>query len=501
MKGPYTNGTTGILRANSYQSITVTDPNLIKQNIAKVNIGNIFKIDNKKVVLTCYHCIRNTNNGILLLEDGQAEGHQCPTILCAAPELELGVLSLNEPENIRVSINHNYNTISDLHFPLNEFITGKTVFTIETFDIDAYIKTGILTKIDMDCTFFDISFTSHISFNMPQIPFIRVSLNNKYHDISDLSGISGSPVRDKDGRMIGLLSSVCIDTYVYIVPAISINLVLMHYDNFSGIASLTLHTSPCAFDKGELKSNLINGLLINNTYGQKGSLSKNDVIVEINGQSLNENCKVFDPKLKIYVNYDIYIALNYLNGEQLPLKIARPKKKAVTNYKEKDIIVTLKSLDSMKYVPIKFNEKTYEFGQMTFIELTEDLINDFSDQGFYVFNSVKDKYIDNPYRSTENFIVILLNINKEGLSYPVKKMINNIGLPLVPNRTGSQYSLTIVKKINGHPVNCLNDLIKYSYNTLPNSEISINVSIESDSYGKLTINVKDNIMSNIIVNK
>lgn len=489
-------GKYGILMAQCYQNIIKPDDHTKK--ITQVNIGNIFEINDNKFVLSCYHCIKNAYSTTLVL--GNNKSYEC-SVVSTAPELELGLLSISNQEKET----GNMFTLDSFDVSLSGFKENQ-VFKIGTCDINKYIgssrinKTNEINKMDLECTFYDIIQSSHISLNMPKMPFIRVNLNDKYNDISQLSGISGSIVRlANNNKIIGIVSSI-IDTHVYIIPSCCIVRFLSEFKQtgqFKGISSLVLQYNACMFDPHELPSNSIYGIFVNNTYGIKSNLLKNDVIIQINGNPITVNNKIYDKSAKTFFDFNVYVALNFKCGDQIPLKIARLKKGSQQEYKEKDIIIDARSLNSTKYIPIEFNRKTYEFANMTFIELSEDIINHYIDLGIFTGKSINDKYIDTPYRNTENnFVVVMINIDKSKLSSKLKKTVAQIGLPLVPIQN-RQYSFTIIKKINGNNVSCIEDLIKNSGNNT--TDVIMNASIES--YGKLNMTIKNGDIISIIKGK
>ena len=470
---------TGILVSNY-------NPHFIEQSnkLTMINVGSVFTINDKKYILSCHHCIKNSYNNIFNKQ------YEC-SLVCMSAELELGLLSI-ETDNIEC------NLLSDFDLTLNSF-RNTTKFNIETCDIDSYVKTKICILENINCTFYDIIYSNHLSLNMPKMPFIRVTLNNTYTDISQLSGISGSIVRSGTNAIIGIVSSI-IDSYVYIIPSYCILKFLNEFkstNHFNGISGLVGQFNLCAFDQNELRSNLPYGILVSNTYGIKSNLLKNDIILEVGGQPIDGNGKIYDKVIKLSLEFNLYFSLNYPCGETVILKIARLKKGSNTEYKEKNITIESRSLNSMKYIPIEFNKKIFEFANMKFIELSEDIINHYLNLGINTGLSVADKYIDNPYRHTENFIVILTDIDKTKLVSRLRKTVTNIGLPLVPIKN-KQYSFTIIKKINSNKITCLDDFVKYT-NQEGHNEIIIDAII--DSFGKIVIHVKNGDIVNIVKGK
>lgn len=474
--------------------ISRCNPNIIsndqyKSDVVKLNSGSIFRINDKNFILSCYHCIKNSSSNLLM---NQNESYKC-SVVCIAPELDLGLLLIDDNINTMP-----YNMNDSLELPLADFIENQK-FEIETPDIDEYMKSGKCVTTNIECTFYDIIQSSHISLNIPKMPFIRVNLNRKYNDISQLSGISGSIVKiPKTNKIIGMISSI-IDTYVYIIPACCIQRFLIEFGStsqFNGISSLVIKTNACMFEPNELKSKLTYGIFVNDTYGVKSNLMKNDIIVQINGYSLNVNNKIYDPVAKYLFDFNVYIALNIISGTQIPLKIARLKRGTTSTYIEKDISVDARSLNSMKYIPIESNKKIYEFSHMTFMELSEDIINYYIDLGILTGKSISDKYISTPYRNIESFIVILIHIDKTHLTSKIKKNVIDIGLPLVPIKN-NQYSFTVISKINNTTINSLKDIIALTNCNI--SDVVINATVHD--YGKLNIIIKNNDIINIIKGK
>ena len=393
-----------------------------KNDLIKFNIGTIFRINDKKYVLTCNHCTKNSYDQVLIMHNAV---YKCST-MCVAPELELALLTINDDNEANKL---EYNTIDDFDFSLNKFRDNHT-FNIDSVDIDEYIKTKRCNRIKLTGFFHDIIQESHntISLNVPPIPYIRMTLGNKYTDISQLSGLSGSIVRNGT-KIIGIISSV-IESYLHVIPVYSIARFLNEFKETSGhrgICTLVGQYNSCRFEPDELKSKLIYGIHVTNTYGIKNNLIKGDVILQINGQPTNIDRKIYDPIIGISIDFNVFVAMNFLADRLIPLKVARLKKGSVTEYKEKDILVKAKPLDLMKYIPIEFNKKVYEFAHMKFIELSEDIINHYLNLGIMTGLSVGEEYIDCPYRNTESFVVILIDIDKSTLPTKLRKIVNNIG--------------------------------------------------------------------------
>lgn len=466
-------------------SLSLLDGNNDKlNNLTSYSIGNIFLINNINYILTCNHCIKNTYNQHVITPH---KIYTCNT-LCTSPELELGLLEINNLDNPIP-----YNTIDDLDINLNDF-GGK--IQIETFDIDTYIQNKTCQLITLDCTFHDISEENIISLNIPHIPYIRVTLNKKYNDASQLSGLSGSIVK-RDNKIFGLVSSLH-DSYINIIPAYCIYRFLNEFKTvhtFNGICTLMAKFTACSFDT-ERDIKQMNGLLIENVYDQsiktlnekeQNRLLKTDIIFEIDGKKLDKYNKIYDCNIKIPIHFQVYIALNYRSCDRIPMKVMRAVKNE--DYEEKEISIYTRPLNSMKYIPMEFNGKIYEFANMKFIELSEDIINDYISLGIDTGGSVGDYYIQNPYREDSNhFVVILIDINKSKLSQKVKDTINKIGLPVVPI-SGKKHSLAVITKINkNNKINCLRDF------ELATNDKKITIYINLAEYGKVKIDVvNDNI--------
>jgi len=472
-------GIPGILESLCHQNIIQSNRPIVK----KINSGTIFRINDKNFILTCYHCINNSYDNTWILANNK---YKC-SVVCTAPELELGILSIDDklPYHIYDELECSFLNLKDQKL------------TIEMTNIDKYLNSGKCSKINMTCTFQDIVQSGHLSLNIPKMPFIRITLNKKINDISQLSGMSGSVIKSKRGKIIGIISSV-IDTYIYVVPSIIIKRFIDEFkinNHFKGICPLAIKYSPCMFDPHELKSKSIYGILITNNYGIKNNLLKNDVIVQINEKSIDKYSRIYDFNTKSLIDFNVYIMLNFQYGSQIPLKIARLKKGSTTIYKEKDIILDARTLNSLKYIPIESNKKIYEFANMKFIELSEDIINYYIDSEIITCKSIGDKYIDTPYRNANNYVVIMFDIDKTQLYLEIKETVTDIGLPITPIKD-KQFSFTVIKKINNNIINSIEDVIR---NTSNIDDVIINAKIHD--YGKLNIVVRNNNITNIVKRK
>jgi hypothetical protein len=453
----------------------------------KYSVGNIFNINNRKLVLTCFHSI---NNGYKFNIYNARNKFECG-IDNISDELELGLLNIGLAKNINC-------------YSLDDLILSKKIdknLYIKSIDINKYCKTKKVEEIKLKCKFKEI-FNSNkdkiTSLNLPDIPIITVMLDKQYDDVSELNGISGSLLMSNN-KVIGMVTLI-LNSLIYIIPSYVIHRFLTEIrdtNEFNGICTLVGNFTSCCFNKDDRSTDPINGIIVDETYdinynqyryklpNQCLNIKKGDIIFELNGLEINNEMCVYDSNFGGWIDFRTYISLNYMCGETINLKIMRLMVKK-NDYKEKKINILARPLHSMKYIPLSFNRNIYELDGFIFAELSEDIINNYLNMGIIIGTSVSEYYIEKPYRSETEMILVLIDINKSNLSDDILDNINNFHLPLI-NINEKKYSIPYISKINKKKIMNIESLIKF---VEEKENFTINLNVKNAKNIKLVIKNK-----------
>ena len=485
----------GVLEAYTNTSLQSYPIKLNTKNteLKYINIGNIFNIDGVYYVLTCFHCIKNTNNQVF---NSKNIKYNCNMYL-VSDELELGLLSIVPEYN---SDNGEF-TIDDLQIDMN---IGDSDLYIETVIIDELQNNNIYKRERINCVLNEIinkNTNKLTSVNSPSIPIISVTLNKSYDDISELNGLSGSLLMT-NGKIVGIVSAME-NSIIYIIPSCVIFRFLSEIKltkSFNGLCTIVGNFTKCNFtnDNNEEVFGVIvdNAFDINyNNYPYKHEISgtrikKNDIIIKINGISLDRNSNIYDKLTNIFIDFRTYIALKYMCGDTIDISVMRCTNN-INDYKEKKIYIRARPINSMRYIPITFNSDIYNYKGFMFTELSEDIIHNYIGNGILIGNSVADYYLKSPYRSNPEFVIVLLNVDKNQVNKTILKKVNKLGLPLkhINNKT---YSIPYVFRVNNKKISSLCEL-KSCLESNDNNIINFNVH-ESN---KIRLTIKNNDISKL----
>lgn len=483
----------GILYAisdsNALTFPVIFDKNRYPEKLKNVNIGNLFTINNKIYVLTCLHCVKNTMEQFIII----GGTHYKCKVKFISDELELACLEVinfgDRPDKIF--------TILDLDNDLSK--VGSKV-NVQTYNIDDFCGTNELNEMVLEAKIvelIDSNLDKLKSINIPIIPRYALKLDKKFNDICELSGLSGSLILNREEKIIGIVSGIE-NSLINVVPACIIwrflnEIKLSH--SFSGLCSLVGKFTQCDFTKENSTENIY-GYFVDHTYdinynnykyklsNQIGmNLKKGDIIIEINNIKMNDKWKIFDNKLNYGIDFRTYIALNFMCGDKIPLKIMRYKKNDPTDYDEKKIFILSRPLNSMRFIPISFNNNIITIDGFTFIELSEDIINTYMNMGVYIGKSFAEYYIINPYRNDNEYIIILLDVDKSSVDKTILEHINEFGLPLI-NLRNNEYSMATITRVNKKKILNLDELKNILSST---NNITFQMSIDNSKKIKLMI--------------
>jgi hypothetical protein len=432
--------------------------------------GNIFNISNTDYVLTCFHCIKNTTLQMF-------NNIECK-ICFVSDEMELALLSINsKPINGFAT--------TDLHCDLN----------IETEKLEI-----VTSNKKLKCKFNSIQNDKNnmASLNLPILPFITVTLIKSYTDISELAGISGSLLMSNK-RILGMVTAIK-KSIVYVIPSCVIAKFINEiklYGKLGGLCTLIGKFTKCNF-MTESKTK-VHGICVEDTLNINyngypydnndvigNNLKREDVIIKVNELPIDKEGSIYDSQLNKAINFRTYIAFNYACGNFIQLQIMRMSQ-TKKEHKLKKIIIRARPLNSLKYIPITFNNYAYNYKGLIFVELSEDIINDYLESGIFVGQSVGKYYLDKPYRSDSSYVIALIDIKKKQLNNELVNSINRIGLPLI-NTKAKFYSIPYVSKLNNKKVNTLAEFEKVMET---NSEITIKMHVNESHNIKIIIKNRD----------
>lgn len=466
------------------------------------SIGNIFNIDNTNYILTCFHCIKNTQKQTFRCGDIE---YDCK-INSVSDELELALLTITNTNDI-----------------------GKDMFTLTDLNCDAnvdqsslYIKTITIKGskiINLECSFDDFKQSNKnniTSLNLPQLPFITVVLTKNYSDISELSGISGSLLMS-DNKVLGIVSGIK-NSVVYVIPSYIIMRFLTEIKTtkvFNGLCTLVGKfnncdfTTPLGLDNHEITYGVFvdDTLNINyNNYGYVtnetvyGNLKKQDIIVKINDISITKTGCIFDSRLNKLIDFKTYIALNYTCGNPIQLHIMRFSK-TTNEHKPKKIMIRARPLHSLKYIPITFNNNVFDYNGFIFVELSEDILNIYMDTGIFVGQSIMEYYLEKPYRSDTEYVIALIDIQRKSLNKELLSNITKAGLPLkfIQNKS---YSIPYISKLNNKKIKTLaefKDILLQTPDMDPNIDGTNTIILKVHRSNNIKITIKNQIINEIII--
>ena len=430
--------------------------NVVKQHTCiNYSIGNFILIDNQIYILTCYHGIDNFITINIILQDKKYQ----VTYKAGFPEYDLALL---KPDHINDIDIIGYYEITDINLVIHECECTLSSYKL---DLDVFHKKIKATSIfyEISCNSFDIeSPVSHSSPKMIYVSFPCETLISK--DNIDISGLSGSLLTEKQSNsIIGMIVSN-IDGKIMALHSSMIYRFLSEYrdtQNVYGICDIPL--------KYKLhRGTVTNGLIINDAYNiqyKKNTTSnvyepldthtfeKNDIIIALNGQKIDENGNIFCPNIQIQIPISTYIALNFYKDQKLTIAFIRKKKL-------EQIAISARLFDTMVKIPYNTNREYISFCGFIFTELTESILINYN----LILDTMKGDFIDiyqhNNYTNDNIRIIILVDIDKSYTDNNEKKLdeINSLGLPIIYNEDNYSHSVPVLKKINDELVHNFDDL-------------------------------------------
>lgn len=462
----------------------------------KFGIGIIVEVySNKLYCLTCYHIVKNSKEINIHTHDKKKYESR---IITSSDELDLALLQLDI--DLSVDDNNFLNVKNDIvHHNLS--IDDKII--INTYDLDDIL--GRINKykfLKLFCKYNDLIFENLHSLNMPKLPYVNISIKDFDKKYMDVSGLSGSPVM-ANNKFIGLISYLNNNNNtISITPNIIINIFIKQYIKFGkfiGICDIIGRVNCCTLVDENNPS--LYGLQMSDTFdinynlnkAKTGNLRKNDIIIKVDGNEINKDYKLLDPTLKIYINFNTFIALNYSPYDTMILSIIRETNESV---EQKDITICNMSLAQFKYIPISDNGKIVTYAGMNFIELSEEIVNSYRDNNINISESISEWYVMNPFRQGEKKIIALINIYKDKLDNEILRKLDKLNIPLL--KDNNKYFISILSSITNsinqeskiEKIDNIDNLKDNLNNTPSDGEIVFNITLKNKKIKIITVDGK-----------
>jgi hypothetical protein len=482
-----------------------------RKEITRNSIGLVINLEKSSYVLTCLHGIKNAYELNFYSFDIKSEGRDKDKIR----KIQLDLAT--------------YSTESDLAL-LKMKVDDIEGVNIDTFDqkipsIDARLKLYLVDykhrsrdHIDIikniyNCVNENITFENQQSFNMPLLPYINIMSSKLLKDkfsYSELRGISGSIVLDENDTIVGIILSVTDDNVISILPSVTIRSFLEEFikkGNFNGLCNILAQVSFCSIDIDEREEKFC--YLIDNNFGinyntcslydnitKRSNLKNGDMIFKIDNREFDSDGTVYCEKMDCKLPLSTYIALNYMCGDSIPLTIFRNTPKG--SYDEKNININARPCWTAKYLPDVFNGNYSNYNGMIFIELSEELIDDYNNHNIMLVGSSQDNYELFPYRNGNDRVIVLIDILRKDITDEETEAFDKLKLPLI-NIKGNMYNILVIKKINGKKVSNINTLKKLFKNSNKNNilfqqtkDIKVSFTYTNDKFESMKYIKRDN---------
>lgn len=472
----------GFIQAQIGDTETIYPKINIKKETQYISIGNLFMVNDKIYTLTCNHCIKNTVNHEFIFNN---KIFSC-TLKIFSEELELALLEIHG-----LKISTDLLNINDLDLKIQ---TSDTKMILYTLNIDDYIEHQQCNPMAIECFNYRMVYKKMESLNIPELPSILMQASIITE--MDMHGMSGSLIF-ANGKILGMLSNIK-NSDMYVIPSRTIYRFLMEFiktNNFVGLCTIVGDTQIIEFETDEGKQlkgiHILNTLNIdynNYPYTQNRSKCSNfkldDIIINIDNKEIVEDGKVYDDFLQTYINYQSYISLNYICGDEIKFNIMRCVNIKLSDYKEQKLLIRARPLNSIKYIPLMSTNNIFTYNGLVFGIINENIIKEYNNVGINIGYSLREYYINNPYRNEQLDVIVLLDINKNGLDKKIIEKIDSIGLP-VHHISEKEYAIPVIKKINKHKITSLEKLkeilVLQLKNTIYITMNNINIKIQMNN--------------------
>lgn len=422
----------------------------IEAKYEKSNIDHLYRWKNKSNklikysngviyrnrIITCFH---GTNFAEEIIIDSKKI-----EVLNTSPEVDLTVLSC--PESFK-------KTNIEPSYDLSEIDTIKGKINVDNKELEIKFNKIIFKKIHGPSS--------------PTLPYISGKLETTQK--IDYHGLSGSGVVVED-KLIGIIDCL-IDEEIIIIPTIVIDQVIDGIESFP-ILPIYGRIVKCKDTKG----NAINGVFVSehspldfrNNKKSKLVINDDDILISLNGISLNESGYIYSNKLKISIPLESYIALFCIPTSKITLEIFR-KKQIKGNSVYELMKLNLHPINSnlVNRIPIYISDKKYIiYKNLVLCELDEYLLNHMkcepSDAIKWYHN--KDYYNTNKFQR----IVVIIDIIKDNKNKDLIDLYQSLSLDKI---------LGVVSRI--HKKNVVNlETIEKTIKSLKTPSLTIRLDID-----------------------
>nr|QBK88494.1 MAG: trypsin-like peptidase domain protein [Mimivirus LCMiAC01] len=507
----YINNNKQLIISAYVESENLTPWNNKNEKYVRTGLGTPILLDNNLYILTCFHVVKNAYKLFafnLVSNDDGVSIQLCReqvSVECVSDEMDLALLKLPSHN----MLNCNYIDIkcfnkmlpelcSSISFYTRTIVSGKRLNLYNLSDksdksvtrskrslgtLPGYTSCNITTRIKKySSTVNGIKFYKQQSLNMPQLPFITTLVDKlNYNTEYELCEISGSIVTDDNNNIVGIMSNIIVGSReINIIPSISIHRLLDEYiktHKFMGLCDIiALYTK----NKLEINNETFYGLMINNNFNinynssvLKNSkygynLKNNDIIYSVDGKKINKNLCIRHDSAGIMMPVSTYIALKYMSGDMIQMMVYRP------NIFNKKINIIARSVLSAKYIPAMNNHIYYRYHGLILMELSEEFIEMYSNNGYLLSKYINKYMIEYPYRDNNNEkIVVLIDINRKDLSYDNIILHESFNIPII-HLSDNNYDVFMLTKINKKKVmniNAIDDLLTSNKNVFVFSQL------------------------------
>lgn len=436
---------------------TKTKKQYVSDKVRK-GIGFVFEQDKKIMIITCNHVIKNAAEiyGLKIIDNGMDIVKFELKSVVNAIEFDVGILKPTDETLLR-DLFPNPHTINNFEMSLPQKNDNILLLEMSRTD-DIFYKTNIL-----DWSVKNITIEKIAGENVPENVLINVSPSNVYESGDSYNGMSGGPCFDSKNKIIGIVGLGEDDEIINIIPAMAIFRVIREYNKYMGACSLYFESKLITNDKFRDKKYV---QITNNysfTHKKNSSMLKNkDILLYISKNSINDDGYVFCPVLKYNIPIETYCMLNFVNSEIINIDVIRKNKKI--NLKIKAI-----PINKCCYVPLSIsNKKFVEFNGMTFIEISEDIIEFFSTKkNIDIIGPFIEK---KKYRKKKSKIVVLIDlVNKDVIEKINYRLFKNkyqiVRDSIIENKNAIKYVPTLLK-INGKSINNISDICEKRYSNI-----------------------------------
>lgn len=435
-----------------YNSLDQTDQRRINMDI--VSYGNGILINNNGVIylVTCYHIVKNSYNTVFYIKDIKTPYKT--TKVCDIFEMDMSILIPEKQTELE-----KYSIKSEL---LNTSLNMTGEFKLMTTNNNSGIelKENDFEISELKGSFDKLIFDKCTSLFFQNIPLISLNIDD-IDDSYKYSGLSGSPITNKDNLFCGYISSFSNKLMqILIIPS---QLIVYIFDmmanntSFAGkLGTLHLETKTCEFS---IESSRRTGHYITNNYNIKYKLTNKKPLFTFPNKSIiyKINDKYFDSNGYIKYNdasipFDSYLLINnhmkYYNITYLD------------TVKKKINEIKIQPKDFTTNFIIYSNHKIVIHNGLVFTELSEELIKYMYNTGIHIDGETFNRYTKYlHYISTLSKTIVLVDVLYNLIDDRTAKIYKTLNFPL-KNTGKGKYIIPILDSVNNKKITKLEDIVQ-----------------------------------------